>query len=104
MIAKLGTCQDAFNIKGQGVVLGFTLYTKDTIPLGEQVKAKLIRDGTEVDEINCEFGCVLAGKRHRYDMNPVSLIATGDIKKSDIIGCDVYLLCNYEFWQPEMST
>ena len=101
MVAKIGICRNAYEVAGGTLVLDYCLYTESSVPQGEKVTAKLLSDGVEVGEIACEFGLVLSGKRQRYDMQQVSLLATGGAKKSDVIGKDIYLLCDYEFWQPE---
>ena len=71
MVAKLGRCRDAHAVKGQGLVLGYALYSKDEVRYGERVVGKLIHNGIEVGEVTCEFGFAISGKRDRYDMTPV---------------------------------
>jgi len=101
MICKLGKCVDAFDLKVLGLILGYDLYSSDNIPNYSEVKAKIIKEGVEILEVNCVIGYVLGGKRARYDMSRYSIIVTEKIDKKIIIGSEVYLLCEHTFWQPD---
>jgi hypothetical protein len=101
MICKLGKCIDAFDIKESGLILAYELYSSDNITHYSKVKAKIIKEGVEVQEVNCVLGYVLSGKRARYDMSRYSITITEKIDKKNIIGSEVYLLCEYNFWQPD---
>lgn len=103
MITNLGECYDAFAIRGRGLVLGFILYTDADFEVGQKVIGKIVKNGQVVREVGCELGIVLSGKRHRYDMSPVSLIIGEPIEKSEVVGHEVHLVCDYEFWQPDSS-
>ena len=103
MTCKLGKCIDAFNVKGRGLILGYELYSSDNISHYSEVKAKIIKEGVEIQEVNCVFGYVLSGKRDRYDMTRYSITVTEEIDKKIIIGSEVYLLCDYNFWQPNQD-
>ena len=97
MSAKLGTCHDAFKLNGDRLALGHQLYAPNHIKLGEEVIVKTISDGIEIAECKGEFGMVLEGKHCRYDMAPVSLTLRGSMSKSDVVGREIHLICEYEF-------
>jgi len=102
-LASLGKCNDAFEIRGRGIVLGYLLYAKDSIKTGERVKAKIVKEGREIAEANAEFGIVFGCKRHRYDMATISVTIVDSVSKTDLIGSNIYLECDYEFWQPNVG-
>lgn len=63
-----------------------------------------MRDGKEKYQAKCQAVELIIHKRHRYDLIPISLIISDTISKTEVIGSNIYLICDYLFWLPNCDS
>ena len=101
-LTKIGQCLDAFDVKGRGTILAFHLYApKGKIKHGQKTKISLCKQGNELGVFEGEYAIILSGKKHRYDMDPFSLVICENGKKTEAIDSTVYVHDDIDFWIPE---